>query len=73
MDIIYFPLLEKIGIVCYGLSIICYGYEMKNRKKYLKPNCSLTRHEIAVIKLYKSSIIVGTMMTLISIWLFYIL
>ena len=73
MDIMYFPLLEKIGIVCYGLSIICYGYEMKSRKKYLKPNCSLTRHEIAVIKLYKSSIIVGTMMTLISIWLFYIL
>lgn len=73
MDIMYFPLLEKIGIVCYGLSIICYGYEMKSRKKYLKPHCSLTRHEIAVIKWYKSSIIVGTMVTIISIWLFWIL
>lgn len=73
MDIMYFPLLEKIGIVCYGLSIICYGYEMKSRKKYLKPNHSLTNHELAVMKWYKASIIVGTIVTLISIWLVYIL
>ena len=73
MDIMYFPLLEKIGIVCYGLSIICYGYEMKSRKKYLKPNHSLTKHELAVMKWYKASIIVGTIVTLISIWLVYIL
>ena len=55
--------------VCYGLGTIGYGYEMKNRKKYLKPSCSLTKHEIAVMKGYKASIIVGIMVILLGIWL----
>lgn len=66
MNIMYSPLLEKIGVVCYGLGTIGYGYEMKNRQKYLKPNCSLTKHEIVVMKGYKALIIAGIMVIFIG-------
>lgn len=69
MNIRYSPVLEKIGVICYGLGTIGYGYEMKNRQKYLKPNCSLTKHEIAVMKGYKTLIIAGIMVILIGIYL----
>ena len=65
----YSPVLETIGVICYGLGTIGYGYEMKNRQKYLKPNCSLTKHEIAVMKGYKTLIIAGIMVILIGIYL----
>lgn len=69
MNIMYSPLLEKIGVVCYGLGTIGYGHEMKNRQKYLKPNCSLTKHEIVVMKGYKALIIAGIMVIFIGMWL----